>query len=98
MSDLALLEQRALSELQACADEGALRLWNTKYFGKQGEVALALKRISEVLPGDRRAYGQEANRVKESLTQAHETVLAQKKEQALARSLAADALDVTLPG
>jgi phenylalanyl-tRNA synthetase alpha chain len=98
MSNLASLEQRALAELQDCPDEAALRAWNTKYFGKQGEVALALKRVGEVPPADRRTYGQEANRLKEALTQSFETALAQEKEKALARSLAADALDVTLPG
>src|SRR5438128_717880 len=98
MSNLATLEQRALAELQACPDESALRQWNSKYFGKQGEVALALKRVGEVPPAERRTYGQEANRVKEALTQAFESALAQEKEKALARSLAAYALDVTLPG
>src|SRR6516165_11684225 len=97
-TDLAGLEQRALAELAACADESALRAWNTKYFGKQGEVALALKRVGEVPPAERRAYGQEANRIKESLTQAFDAALAREKDKALARSLASDALDVTLPG
>src|SRR5262249_55647648 len=46
----------------------------------------------------RRTYGQEANRIKEALTSAFESALAREKERALARSLAADALDVTLPG
>jgi phenylalanyl-tRNA synthetase alpha chain len=98
MSDLALLEQRALAELSACADENALRAWNTKYFGKQGEVALAIKDIGKVPAADRRAYGQEANRIKETLLGAHEAKLEEAKVKALARNLAADALDVTLPG
>ena len=98
MSDLDSLEQRALNELHACGDEAALRAWNTRYFGKQGEVLQALKRVSEVPPAERRAYGQQANGVKEKLTQAYETAQAQEKERALKRSLQADALDVTLPG
>jgi phenylalanyl-tRNA synthetase alpha chain len=98
MSELAILEQRAREELAACADEGALRAWNSKYFGKQGEVLLALRRVGEVPAADRRAYGQEANRIKLALTEAYEAALARQKEQALAQSLAADALDVTLPG
>jgi phenylalanyl-tRNA synthetase alpha chain len=98
MSDLATLEQRALADLNACGDEAALRAWHTQYFGKQGEVALAVKEVGKVPPAERRAYGQEANRIKEALTQAHEAALAQAKERALARSLAEDALDVTLPG
>jgi phenylalanyl-tRNA synthetase alpha chain len=98
MSELASLESTALAELQACADEPGLRAWNTKYFGKQGEVAQALTRIRDVAPAERRAYGQEANRIKEALTQAYEATLAREKDRALAQSLASEALDVTLPG
>src|SRR5437764_14946968 len=98
MSALTSLEQTALQELRTGTDEAALRAWNTKYFGKQGEMTLALKRVAEVPPTERRSYGQEANRIKESLTQAYESALAQVREKALAQSLAAEALDVTLPG
>ena len=98
MSQLASLEQRGLQELHTCADEAALRAWNTRYFGKQGDITLAIKRVGEVPPAERRSYGQEANRLKESLTTAYESALAQAKEKALEKDLAADALDVTLPG
>jgi phenylalanyl-tRNA synthetase alpha chain len=98
MSDLASLEQRALSELHACADETALRAWNTKYFGDKGEVTLALKRVGELPKEERRGYGQQANQVKQRLTQAHEDALAKEKERAMERSLTSEALDVTLPG
>jgi phenylalanyl-tRNA synthetase alpha chain len=92
------MEQRALAELEGCADEAAARSWHTRYFGPKGEVNVALKKIVEVPPAERRAYGQDANRVKDSLTRAHEAALEKLKERELARSLAADALDVTLPG
>lgn len=98
MSDLASLEQRALAELQACADELSLRAWHTKYLGKQGEATLALRQIGQVPKEERPAYGQQANRVSANLTQAYEQKLEQQKEQALAASLTSDALDVTLPG
>jgi phenylalanyl-tRNA synthetase alpha chain len=98
MSDLASLEQRALAELQACGDESALRAWNTKYFGEKGEVQLALKKVGDLPKEERRAYGQEANRVKTVLTQAHEQAVAKDKERSLERSLTSEALDVTLPG
>jgi phenylalanyl-tRNA synthetase alpha chain len=97
-TDLADLEQRALAELAAGGDEAALRNWNNKYFGKQGELALALRRIGEVPPADRKAYGQEANRIKEALTQKYDEALAAEQERGLARSLAENPLDVTLPG
>jgi phenylalanyl-tRNA synthetase alpha chain len=97
-AELASLEQRALGELQASADEPALRTWHTKYFGKQGEIVLALRKVGEVPAADRKAYGQDANRIKESLTARYDTALAAERERALERDLAADPLDVTLPG
>jgi phenylalanyl-tRNA synthetase alpha chain len=98
MSLLAELEQRGLAELRSCQDEASLRAWYTKYFGKTGEVSLALKRVGECPPTERKSYGQEANRIKTDLAAAYETALTQDKERQLARDLAAQALDVTLPG
>jgi phenylalanyl-tRNA synthetase alpha chain len=98
MSDLATLEKQALEQLRHCADGESLRAWHAKHFGKQGEVAQALKKISEVPPAQRRIFGQEANRVKSSLLEAYERAEQRQRDENLARSLAADALDVTLPG
>lgn len=98
MSDLANLEQRALAELQSCADEASLRAWHTRYFGPHGEMLQALKQVGTLPPEQRRDYGKQANQLKEKLTQAYESALAAEKERALARDLSADALDVTLPG
>jgi phenylalanyl-tRNA synthetase alpha chain len=98
MSDLAALEERALAELKGCPDEASLQSWHTRYFGKQGEVQTAVKAVGALPPAERPAYGQRANQVKEALTRAHEAKKAALKEQALTRSLAAEALDVTLPG
>ena len=88
MSELAALEERGLAELKSCGDEAALRAWNTQFFGKQGEVTLALKRVGECPPAERKAYGQEANRVKTALTAAYDAALASAQEQKLARDLA----------
>jgi phenylalanyl-tRNA synthetase alpha chain len=97
-TDLAELENRAIAELAACGDEPALRAWNNKYFGKTGELALALRRIGDVPPADRKAYGQEANRVKEALTLKYEEALAAEQERGLTKSLTENPLDVTLLG
>ncbi len=98
MSDLTHLGERAQLELAACGDDASLRTWHTKYFGKDGEVSAALKKIVEVPADQKRAFGQQANQVKQSLTHAYEAALTKLKEEALARSLTADALDITLPG
>jgi len=96
--ELPHLEQRAKDELAACTNEDDLRVWNTKYFGKQGEVLEALKGVSKVPADQRRAYGMEANRIKTELTAAYDAALTREKERALESSLTADAVDVTLPG
>jgi phenylalanyl-tRNA synthetase alpha chain len=97
-TDLAELETRAVGELTACGDEAALRAWNNHYFGKTGELALALRRIGDVPPADRKAFGQEANRVKEALTLKYDAALSAEQERGLTKSLTENPLDITLPG
>src|SRR5437588_9607852 len=97
-ADLTSLEASALSELCASADEKALRTWHTRYFGKTGEVVLALQKLREIPKEEKAAYGQKANQVKDALTRAYESALAEEKERSLVRSLTTNALDVTLPG
>jgi phenylalanyl-tRNA synthetase alpha chain len=98
MSELAALQERALAELHACADEAAARAWHTRYFGDQGEVTLALKKVGTLPREQRPEFGRQANLVKQALAAAEEAKLANLKDRALERALAADALDVTLPG
>jgi phenylalanyl-tRNA synthetase alpha chain len=96
--ELRSLETQGLTELAACADETALRSWNTKYFGDKGLMKAALGKIGTIPKEQRAIYGQEANRVKVALESARDTRLAELKEKALAASLTASPLDVTLPG
>jgi phenylalanyl-tRNA synthetase alpha chain len=98
MSTLAELEQRALSELGACADEAALRAWHTRYFGDKGEMKAALAKIRDIPQAERKAYGQQANALQAKLTGAYDEALAAAKKRALEHSLATEKLDVTLPG
>jgi phenylalanyl-tRNA synthetase alpha chain len=98
MSDLSSLEERGLAELGACSTETELRAWKTRYFGDRGDITLALKGVGKVPQEERRAYGQKANQLKESLSNAFEAALAQAKRQELELSLAGERLDVTLAG
>jgi len=98
MDDLQALEQRALDELAGCQSEEALRAWNSRYLGRQGELTLALKKIGSLPASQRPAYGQAVNRLKESLQQAYNRQQSALREQVIARRLASEALDVTLPG
>lgn len=98
MDELKEMYQHGLDELAACADEDAIRAWNTRYFGGRGAVPQALKQIGSLPPDQRKDYGQEANRVKVQLTQAYEQALTAARERALEESLNAPPIDVTLPG
>ena len=98
MADLSALEARATAELAAASDEAALRAWNTRYFGKEGEVPQALKALASLPNDQKKAYGQAVNRLKETLSAAYEAALVAARERALEHSLASDRLDITLPG
>ena len=97
-ADLAALEERASTELRTCANDNDLRAWHTRYFGKTGEVVLALQKILDIPKDEKAAYGLKANQLKDALTKAYESAAAEEKERALVRSLTTEALDVTLPG
>ena len=98
MAELDDLEKRGKSDLAACADLDSVRTWNTRYFGKQGQVTLAMKKIGEVPPAERPGYGQALNRVKLALQESYNAALTAFNERALDHSLSSVAIDVTLPG
>src|SRR4051812_41927906 len=98
MSDLSELESRATAELAGSTDVPTLRAWHSRYLGKEGEVHKAVKGVGAVAPDQRKAYGQNANRIKDTLSQAYETALSAAEERALEHSLKTEKLDITLPG
>ncbi|GIW79381.1 MAG: phenylalanine--tRNA ligase alpha subunit [Gemmatales bacterium] len=98
MSQWTELEKRALAELENCRDESSVRAWNAKYLGKQGEITTALKDIGKLPKEERPVFGQEANRVKQALSDAFDARLKDIREKEIEANLNTDAIDVTLPG
>jgi phenylalanyl-tRNA synthetase alpha chain len=98
MADLNALESTALAELAAAGDEAAVKGWNTKYFGDKGLVKQAMAELGKLPKDQRAAFGQQANKIKLALETAYANTLAAAKAHALAASLAAPPIDVTLPG
>jgi phenylalanyl-tRNA synthetase alpha chain len=92
------LQQQALAELAACAGESDLKSWSQRYLSKTGALTLALKRLGELPPAERPAYGQAVNQVKQVLLAAEEAKSKELAAAELLRSLARDVVDVTLPG
>jgi phenylalanyl-tRNA synthetase alpha chain len=97
--DIASLQQQFETELRAAASEAELRAVRDRYLARQGGIVSdLLKAVASVAPAEKRAYGQAANRFKqtvEAALQSAQTVLA---ESARARDRRANAIDVTLPG
>ncbi len=92
------LEQEALTALVALNDSTALRLWEQQYLGKKGALTPFLRSLGQLAPEERPQVGQAVNQVKQALTQAFEERAETLRQAELAASLAADSIDVTLPG
>ncbi len=98
MSDLATLVRQARDEFAACADPAALENAKARYLGKTGVLTERLKSLGKLTAAERPAAGAAINVAKQEL----EAALAARRdalsEARLEAQLAAEALDVSLPG
>jgi phenylalanyl-tRNA synthetase alpha chain len=98
MQDLQSILDEALGALSAIDNPALLEETKARYLGKSGILTERLKGLGKLPPSDRPAAGAEINRVKvavEAAVQAQREALAARQ---LERQLAAQSLDVTLPG
>jgi len=98
MRELTDLVQTAASEIEAAADLSALDAIRVTYLGKKGELTSRLKGLSQLPVEERPAAGQEINVAKQELQSRINARRDALDLQALETKLAADAVDVTLPG
>jgi phenylalanyl-tRNA synthetase alpha chain len=96
-SMLALGEQ-ARADLAAATDLEATREWYRKYLGDNGSVSGLTKRIGTLPPEQRRAFGIAVNALKNELAAALAERQSALEAAALDARIAAEAIDVTLPG
>ncbi len=98
MSELNRLLEDALAAIAAADELASLEQLRVQYLGKKGEITLQLKNLGK-LPGDqRREAGQAINRVKQQIGEALEARREQLQRAELEARLAAETVDVTLPG
>ncbi len=93
----ALLEESLVAIAQA-ADLRALDDIRVRLLGKKGEITARLKALSGLAPEARKAAGAEVNAVRDQLTRAIEDRHLVLMNADINQKLAAEALDVTLPG
>lgn len=98
MQALEKLVDAAASQIDAAADLAALDEIRVRYLGKKGELTALLKSLSSLPAEERPAAGQEINKAKQSVQQRLNARRETLEAAALAEKLAADAVDVTLPG
>ncbi len=98
MHDIESLLARARAELAAAGDLALLDAVRVRYLGKKGELTALLKQLGALPDAERRAAGQVINTARDAL----ETGLNERRTaleaDALRAALAADAVDVSLPG
>jgi phenylalanyl-tRNA synthetase alpha chain len=98
MDELTRIVDSALAEFVLCTDAAALENAKARYLGKTGVLTEQLKSLGKLSAAERPAAGAKINEAKarlESALNARRAALADAKQDA---ALAAEALDVTLPG
>ena len=89
---------QALAALEEASTPAALEELRVKLLGKKGELTAVLKQMGKLSPEERPVMGQIANNVRAAI----EEKLEQRKEAinaaVLEAKLAAEAIDVTIPG
>ena len=98
MEDLESIVAAAQAEFAACTDAAALENGKARYLGKSGRLTDLLKSLGKLPPAERPAAGARINEAKATLEAALERRRNELSDTKLEQQLAADALDVSLPG
>ena len=98
MQEIESIVAAALAEFAGCEDAVALENSKAKYLGKTGRLTELLRSLGGLPAAVRPAAGARINEAKGRLEAALERRRQELSDARLARQLAADALDVSLPG
>jgi phenylalanyl-tRNA synthetase alpha chain len=98
MHDIESLLARARAELSAADDLAQLDAVRVRYLGKKGELTAQLKQLGGLPDAERRAAGQIINTARDALENELNERRSAFEADALRAALAADAVDVSLPG
>ncbi len=96
--DLEALTEEALAAVESAGELRALDEVRVRYLGKNGLFTEQLKQLGRLPKEERPAAGQAINRAKQRLQEAIEARRRALEQAALEARLAAERIDVTLPG
>ena len=92
------IKLNALAALEEAATPAALEELRVKLLGKKGELTAVLKMMGKLSPEERPIMGQMANAVRAEIEAKLEECKASIGAKVLEAKLAAEAIDVTIPG
>ena len=95
---LELIRQQALAAMDEVTTPAALDELRVKFLGKKGELTAVLKQMGKLSPEERPVMGQLVNTVKAELEAKLEERKSSIDAAVLEAKLAAEAIDVTIPG
>ncbi|BBI50927.1 phenylalanine--tRNA ligase alpha subunit [Vreelandella olivaria] len=98
MDHLPTLVSEARDAIQAAQSVAALDELRVRYLGKKGEVTALLKGLGKLSAEERPAAGERINQAKQTLADEIDAKREQLESAALNARLAAESIDVTLPG
>ena len=98
MEDLSGIVGQALADFAAAADPASLEDAKARYLGKSGLLTAQLKALGQLSAAERPAAGARINEAKTLLEQALDRRRGALADEKLEAQLAAEALDVSLPG
>ena len=97
-SELTRIRDEALTALAACHDDADIEALRVRFLGRKGELTGVLRGIGELPAEQRRVIGETANHIKALLEERIVTLRTRWQEEQRARSLAAERIDITIPG
>ena len=95
---LAAIEARALADIAAAQDAEKLNELRVAYLGNMGEITAVMKMMGKLSPEERPVLGALVNQTKDRVEGVIAERMAELKRLALDARLAAETIDVSLPG
>ncbi|HVM95357.1 MAG TPA: phenylalanine--tRNA ligase subunit alpha [Candidatus Acidoferrales bacterium] len=96
--ELERIRREAIAGLDAARGEPEVEELRIRYLGRKGELTTVVRGLRDVAPEERPAVGAYLNEIKSDLERRIETTLADLRSKARARQIAAERIDVTVPG
>lgn len=98
MKGLGIDLEEVLGRIMKTSNPDELQAEKSRYLGKQGLVGSLMKKLKDIPPQERRAYGQRVNELKNSLELAFNRRKSELEELAERERQQAKKIDYTLPG